>query len=73
MTRTKAVAGGIATNVTIVVLWLLTLVPGWTDIPEVPKASIIALVSGGIGYGVVFWSPPNKPTVEMQSTGRFDE
>ena len=73
MTATKAVAGAVAGNLVTIALWGLASIPGWASVPDAPKASIIALVSGAIGAACVYFAPPNKPTVEMQSTGRFDE
>lgn len=58
-TATKAVAGGIAANVVTIALWGISLVPGWADIPDEPKAAIIALVSAAIGWAIVYYSPPN--------------
>ena len=59
-TRSKAVGGGVAGNFVNIALWLLTLISGWDQIPDIPKASIIALVSGGIGYLSVFYAPANR-------------
>lgn len=62
MTASKAVAGGIAANVVTIALWGLSQIPGWSMVPDEPKAAIIALVSGGIGAAVVYLSPANKVT-----------
>lgn len=64
MTATKAVAGGIAANVVTIVVWLLSLIPGWETIPAEPKSAIIALVVTGIGAGIVYFAPANKTVVE---------
>ena len=63
MTATKAVAGGIATNVIVVVLWGISRIPGWATIPDEPKAAIIALVSAAVGAAIVYYSPANKQTL----------
>ena len=63
MTATKAVAGSIAANVITIVLWGLSLIPGWATVPDAPKAAIIALVSGGVGFFIVYYSPPNRQTL----------
>lgn len=62
-TATKAVAGGVAANLVSIALWLMSLIPGWSSIPDEPKAAIIALVSGGIGFLVVYHSPANSRKV----------
>lgn len=58
-TRSKAVSGGVAANLVLIAVWLLTLIPGWEMVPDVPKSAIVALVSGGIGYLSVFYAPAN--------------
>ena len=60
MTSTKAVAGGIGGALVIIANWVLTLVPGWMDIPDEPKGAIVFLVSAGITAGLVYFSPANK-------------
>ena len=60
MTATKAVAGGVAANIVVIAVWLLTLIPGWMLVPDEPKAAIIALVSGAIGAAVVWLAPANS-------------
>jgi len=64
MTSTKAVAGGVGAYLATIAMWLLTLIPGWAEIPEEPKAAISALVIAGIGYGLVYWSPANRHTID---------
>lgn len=59
-TRSKAVSGGVAANLVLIAVWLLTLIPGWETVPDVPKSAIVALVSGGIGYLSVFYAPANR-------------
>jgi hypothetical protein len=70
MTATKAIAGGIAANVVTVILWAISIVPGWTAVPDQPKAAIIALVSAAVGAAIVYFAPPNQETVpEPASAG----
>jgi hypothetical protein len=63
MTATKAVAGGIAANVVTIILWGLSNIPGWTGVPDEPKAAIIALVSACVGALLVYFAPANKRTL----------
>ena len=63
MTATKAIAGGIAANVVTVILWAISTSPGWSAVPEQPKAALIALVSAGIGTAMVYFAPANQQTV----------
>lgn len=62
-TATKAVAGGIAANVVTIAIWGLSQIPGWATIPDEPKAAILALVSAGIGAGLVYLAPANRQTI----------
>lgn len=64
LTSTKAVAAGIGANVVTIAVWALTLIPGWAEIPDEPKAAIVALVASGIGAAIVYYAPANKETVE---------
>jgi hypothetical protein len=68
-TASKAVAGGIAANLVTIALWLISLIPGWADVPMEPKAAIIALVSAGIGAAIVYYAPANKQTVGPMPVG----
>jgi hypothetical protein len=63
MTATKAIAGGVGANLVTIVLWAISTIPGWTAVPEQPKAAIIALVSAAIGSVLVYLAPANKETV----------
>ena len=63
MTATKAVAGSIAANVITIVLWGLSLIPGWDMVPDAPKAAMIALISAAVGAGIVYYAPANKQTL----------
>ena len=67
-TAAKAVAGGIAANLVTVALWLISLIPGWDMIPIEPKAALIALVSGAIGAGVVYFAPANSVKAQAEVT-----
>lgn len=60
MTAGKAVAGGIGGALVIIAEWLLTLIPGWTAIPEQPKGAITFLVATGITAALVYVAPANK-------------
>jgi hypothetical protein len=60
MTATKAVAGGVAANVVTIVLWAISHVPGWSTVPDEPKAAMIGLVSGAVGAAIVYFAPSNK-------------
>jgi hypothetical protein len=73
MTATKAIAGGVAANIVTVVLWMISSIPGWSSVPEEPKAAILALVSAGIGAAIVYYAPPNKETLAVKSTERSRE
>jgi hypothetical protein len=59
MTATKAIAGGVAANIVTVAIWTISKVPGWTTVPEEPKAAILGLVSAGIGAAIVYLAPAN--------------
>ena len=59
ITSTKAVAGGVAANVITVALYAISLIPGWTNLPEAPKGALVALLTGAIGYAIVYFSPAN--------------
>jgi hypothetical protein len=67
MTATKAIAGGVAANIVTIVLWMIASIPGWSSVPEEPKAAIIALVSAGIGAAIVYFAPANRETVPLKS------
>lgn len=60
MTSAKAIAGGIAGNLVTIALWAVSLIPGWTDIPDEPRAAIIAIISTAIGAGAVYFAPANR-------------
>lgn len=66
-TSSKAVAGAVAANLVTIALWLISLAPGWESIPDEPKAAIIALVAGAIGWAVVYFSPANTIKVSVYS------
>jgi hypothetical protein len=68
MTATKAVAGGIAANVVTVVLWVISNVPGWSAVPDEPRAAIIGLVSAAVGAAIVYLAPANKQTMAATVT-----
>jgi hypothetical protein len=70
MTATKAIAGGVAANIVTIVLWMISSIPGWSAVPEEPKAAILALVSAGIGAAIVYYAPPNKETLAVKSTDK---
>jgi hypothetical protein len=59
MTSTKAVAGSIGGALVVIADWLLTLTPGWEQIPAQPKGAISFLVSAGIVGGLVYFAPAN--------------
>ena len=63
MTATKAVAGGIATNIVTVIVWGISHIPGWHTVPDEPRAAITALVSAGVAGAIVYFAPANRPTV----------
>jgi hypothetical protein len=63
MTATKAVAGGVATNIVTLILWAISTIPGWERMPDEPQAAIIALVSSGVGAAIVYFAPANKQTL----------
>jgi hypothetical protein len=73
MTATKAIAGGVAANIVTIALWMISSVPGWSSVPEEPRAAIIALVSAGIGAAIVYFAPPNRETLPVKSTERGRE
>jgi hypothetical protein len=63
MTATKAVAGGIATNIVTVLVWAISHIPGWHTVPDEPRAAITALVSAGVAGAIVYFAPANRRTV----------
>lgn len=73
MTATKAIAGGVAANIVTIVLWMVASIPGWSSVPEEPRAAIIALVSAGIGAAIVYYAPSNKETLAVKSTEKSRE
>jgi len=66
-TSTKAIAGAVAGYVVTISMWLISLIPGWTLIPDEPKVAIVGLVSAAVGYGFVYFAPANK-----QVTNEYD-
>jgi len=64
MTATKAIAGGVGGALVVIANWLLTLVPGWDQVPAEPKGAIAFLVSAGITSALVYFAPSNKATVD---------
>ena len=73
MTATKAVAGGVAANIVTIILWAISSIPGWSAVPEQPRAAIFALVSAGVGAAIVYFAPANKETLAAASAGRHGE
>jgi hypothetical protein len=73
MAATKAIAGGVAANIVTIVLRMVASIPGWSSVPEEPRAAIIALVSAGIGAAIVYFAPSNKETLPLKSTERGRE
>jgi hypothetical protein len=73
MTATKAIAGGIAANIVTVILWAISSIPGWTAVPDQPKAAIIALVSAGVGAAIVYFAPANQQTATAAAPERGRE
>ena len=73
MTATKAIAGGVAANIVTTILWMISSIPGWSSVPDEPKAAVIALVSAGIGAAIVYFAPSNKETLAVKSTERGPE
>jgi hypothetical protein len=73
MTATKAIAGGIAANIVTVILWVISNIPGWSSVPDQPKAAISALVTAGIGAAIVYFAPSNKQTLTSTAAGRGGE
>jgi hypothetical protein len=63
MTATKAVAGGVGGAVVVIANWLLTLIPGWQEIPDDPRGAIVFLVSTGITAACVYFAPANMQKV----------
>ena len=62
MTSTKAIAGGIAANIITIILWAISIIPGWKAVPDEPKAAILALVSAAVGAAIVYYAPANQQT-----------
>ena len=65
MTASKGVAAGIAANIVTLCLWAISTIPGWEQVPQEPKAAIIALVSSGVAAAIVYFAPANKQTVDQ--------
>lgn len=70
MTATKAIAGGIGANFVTVILWAVSSIPGWSAVPEQPKAAILALVSAGVGAAIVYFAPANQQTATEPASER---
>lgn len=60
MSASKATAGGLAGALVIFVMYLMNQIPFIADMPADPKGALTFIVSAGIGYGLVYYSPPNK-------------
>lgn len=73
MTATKAIAGGVAANIITVILWAMSSIPGWDQVPEQPKAAIIALVSTAVGAAIVYFAPANQQTLTKPAPERGSE
>ncbi len=73
MTATKAIAGGVAANVVTIVLWGISIIPGWKLVPDEPKAAMIALVSAAVGAAIVYFAPSNKQTVPSTAATSVSE
>ena len=67
MTATKAIAGGVAANIVTVILWAVSNIPGWSAVPDEPKAAMIALVSASVGALIVYFAPANTPTLPVKA------
>lgn len=65
MTSSKAFASVIAVKLAILADYALTLIPGWPQLPDVPKGALLFLVDGLIAYYVVYWAPANKFTIPI--------
>lgn len=59
MTSSKAIAGGIAGNLTVIVLWAISQIPGWATLPDEPRSALQWLVVTGISAGLVYFAPAN--------------
>ncbi len=70
MTSTKAIAGGIGANIITLVLWAVSSIPGWSAMPEQPRAAILALVSAGVGAAIVYFAPANQHTLPQTAPER---
>jgi hypothetical protein len=51
MTATKAIAGGVAANIVTVILWAISNVPGWSAVPDQPRAACVSIVEAGVTDG----------------------
>jgi hypothetical protein len=60
VTATKAVAGGVGGSLVVIANWLVTLIPGWSEIPDEPRGAIVFLLSTAITAGLVYYAPSNK-------------
>lgn len=68
MTSSKAIAGGVGTAVGVVIQWALTLIPGWSTIPDEPRGALLFLVVTGIGAGITWLAPANAVKQTRQET-----
>lgn len=66
MTSSKAIAAGIGGNLTVILLWLLTLIPRWHEIPDEPKSAIQALLVTAVSAGLVYFAPANAKKLPPQ-------
>jgi hypothetical protein len=67
MTSSKAVYGGIAGALTTIATYFVSLIPGYSTLPERVDASIELLVAAAIVTVVVWLAPANGPVKEVTS------
>lgn len=67
MTSSKAIAAGIAGNLTVIAIWGLSQIPGWASIPDEPRSAIQMLVVSAISAGLVYFAPANTQKVQPEA------
>lgn len=59
MRQSKAIAGGLAGAVTLLVMYLLNQIPAISTMPDGPAGALEFLVASGVGYAMVYFAPKN--------------
>jgi hypothetical protein len=60
MKASKAVAGGIGGALATIANWIVTLIPGWSMVPDDVRGAINLLIGTAIVSALVYVAPPNS-------------